>query len=108
MEAGVRGLSAFLYTVAGIVFGGIVSAVVSYYFARQASRELQAETDNLTHLITAVLQALDASGIEVRKDPGTDEYIVRISKDLHLGWRDQRHRGVEGESDAESTPQEQG
>jgi|SRR5215216_675799 len=81
-----RGMSAFSYTVASIVFGGIVSAVISYYFARRASRELRREADGLRretedvrHYVNALISYLEAAGsIEVRRDEAGRPIDVRI------------------------------
>jgi gas vesicle protein len=68
-------MSAFWYTVAGIVFGGIISAVISYIFARQSSRELRREAERLRQLTVKLIRILEASGqIEVSSwDPKTGE-----------------------------------
>jgi YD repeat-containing protein len=87
---GVRRVSAFLYTVAGIVFGGIVSAVISYVFAQRASRELREEADALRHetedvwhYVNALISYLEAAGeIEVRRDDAgrpIETHIIRAS-----------------------------
>jgi hypothetical protein len=62
----------FLYAVAGIALGGLIA----YYFSRQASKELQAETDALRretedarHFVNALISYLEAAGqIEVVRD----------------------------------------
>jgi hypothetical protein len=90
VEKGVRLLSAFFYTVAGIVFGGVVSAVISYYFARKASEELREEADKLreetkdvSHYINALISYLEAAGAisVVRDEAGRpiETRIIRLS-----------------------------
>src|SRR5215208_3248694 len=66
-------MSAFLYTVASIVLGGVISAAISYYFARQSSRELVREAEELRRLTLMLIQLLDAANaIEVKEwDPET-------------------------------------
>ena len=62
-------MSALLYTLVGIVVGGLVA----YYFSRQASKELQAEaetlrreTEDARHYVNALISYLEAAGqIEV-------------------------------------------
>jgi gas vesicle protein len=62
-------MSAFWYTVLGIVFGGLISAAISYIFARKASKELRAEayalrreTEDVRHYINALITYLEAAG----------------------------------------------
>jgi hypothetical protein len=80
----------FLYTVAGIVFGGIVSAVLSYVFAQRASRELRKEadalrheTEDVRHYVNALISYLEAAReIEVRRDDAgrpIETHIIRAS-----------------------------
>jgi hypothetical protein len=79
-------VSAFWYTVASIALGGIVSAVVSYIFARQASKELREEagalrreTEDVRHYVNALISYLEAAGsIEVRRDEAGRPLEVRI------------------------------
>ena len=79
-------MSAFWYTVAGVVFGGIVSAVISYYFSRKASKELRAEagglrreTEDVRHYINALITYLEAAGeIQVRRDENGRPIETRI------------------------------
>jgi len=86
-------MSAFLYTVAGIVFGGIVSAAISYVFAQRASKELRVEadalrreTEDVRHYINALITYLEAAGIieVVRDDAGRpiETRIIRASASM--------------------------
>jgi hypothetical protein len=86
----VRRVSAFWYTVAGIVFGGIVSALISYIFSQRASKELRTEADGLRretedvrHYVDALISYLEAAGaIEVRRDDAgrpIETRIIRLS-----------------------------
>jgi len=69
-------MSAFWYTVAGIVFGGIISTAISYYFARRASKELRKEAGDLRretrevrHYVKVLMGFLEEAGwIAVRYD----------------------------------------
>jgi gas vesicle protein len=69
-------MSAFWYTVLGIVFGGLISAAISYIFARKASKELREEadalrreTEDVRHYINALICYLEAAGaISVVRD----------------------------------------
>jgi hypothetical protein len=83
-------MSAFWYTVAGIVFGGIVSALISYIFSQRASKELRTEADDLRretedvrHYVDALISYLEAAGaIEVRRDDAgrpIETRIIRLS-----------------------------
>ena len=70
MAEGVQGVSsAFWYTVLGIVFGGLISAAISYIFARKASKELREEaarlrreTEDVKHYTDALITYLEAAG----------------------------------------------
>jgi hypothetical protein len=65
-------MSAFLYTMVGVVIGG----VISLYFSRRASRELRREADALRreaqearHYVNSLISYLEAAGqITVRRD----------------------------------------
>jgi gas vesicle protein len=66
-------MSTFWYTVAGIVFGGAVSAAVSYYFSRQGSKQLREEADKLLketedvrHYVNALISYLEAAEVTLR------------------------------------------
>jgi hypothetical protein len=96
----VRGMSAFWHTVAGIVFGGIISAVISYIFAREASKELREEADALRresedvrHYINALITYLEAAGaisvVRDENDRPIETTIIELSRaDLGArGWR---------------------
>jgi gas vesicle protein len=83
-------MSTFWHTVAGIVVGGIISAVISYIFAQQASKELREEADGLRretedvrHYINALITYLEAAGmIQVRRDENgrpIETRIIRLS-----------------------------
>ena len=71
-----RSMSAFLYTVAGVVIGGLISLAVSAYYSRRASEELRAEAERLRqesewlHDITLrMLQTISGGGqVEVNRD----------------------------------------
>jgi hypothetical protein len=70
VEEDVRGLNAFWYTVASIALGGLISAVISWIFARRASKELRAEaaalrreTEDVRHYINALITYLEAAGV---------------------------------------------
>jgi hypothetical protein len=87
---GARRVNAFWYTVAGLVFGGIVSAVISYYFSRKVSKELRAEadalrreTEDVRHYLNALITYLEAAGmIQVRRDENgrpIETWIIRLS-----------------------------
>jgi hypothetical protein len=79
-------MSEFWYTVAGIVFGGIVSAVISYIFARKASKELREEAEDLrreTREVRRYVEVLmgfleDAGQIAVTRDDRGRPTNVRI------------------------------
>jgi hypothetical protein len=65
VEEDLRRMSAFWHT----VFGGIISAVILYYFARRASKELRTEADGLRretedvrHYVDALISYLEAAG----------------------------------------------
>src|SRR5215212_11192816 len=53
-------MSAFWSTVAGVVFGAIVSAAISYIFARSASKELREEAEDLRRETREVLRYVDS------------------------------------------------
>jgi gas vesicle protein len=83
-------MSAFWYTVAGIVFGGLISAVISYIFAQKASKELREEadalrreTEDVRHYINALITYLEAAGAisVVRNEAGRpiETQIIRLS-----------------------------
>jgi hypothetical protein len=83
-------MSTFWHTVAGIVVGGIISAVISYIFAQQASKELREEADGLRretedvrHYINALITYLEAAGeiSVVRNEAGRpiETQIIRLS-----------------------------
>jgi gas vesicle protein len=54
--------SAFWHTVAGIVIGGLISTAISYYFARESSKELRNQAERLRRYNDALLTYLDAAG----------------------------------------------
>jgi hypothetical protein len=60
---------------AGIALGGIISAAISYYFARRSSQELAREAEELRRLWLMLIHLLDGAGaIEVKEwDPKTGE-----------------------------------
>lgn len=79
-------MSAFWYT----VLGAIISAVISYVFARKASRELREEadalrreTEDVRHYINALITYLEAAGIisVVRDEAGRpiETQIIKAS-----------------------------
>jgi hypothetical protein len=75
-------MSAFLYTVVGVVFGGLIAL----YFARRASQELRREADALRreteearHYVDALISYLEAAGqITVRRDEAGRPVQVQI------------------------------
>jgi hypothetical protein len=75
-------MSALLYTLVGIVVGGLVA----YYFSRQASKELQAEaetlrreTEDARHYVNTLISYLEAAGqIEVVRDEAGRPVQTRI------------------------------
>jgi hypothetical protein len=79
---------AFWHTVAGIVFGGIISAAISYYFARKSTQELRAvadglrrETEDVRHYINALITYLEAAGaISVVRDESERPIETRITR----------------------------
>jgi hypothetical protein len=79
-------MSAFLYTLVGIVVGGLIA----YYFSRQASKELRAEaetmrreTEDARHYVNTLISYLEAAGqIEVVRDEDgrpIQTKIIRLS-----------------------------
>jgi len=81
-------LSEFSSTVVGVVVGGIISAAISYYFARKASKELRKEaggllreTEDVRHYVNALISYLEAAGtIEVVRDQAGRPIEIRIIK----------------------------
>jgi gas vesicle protein len=75
-------MSAFFYTVVGVVLGGLISL----YFARRASQELRKEadalrreTDEARHYVNALISYLEAAGqITVRRDEAGKPVQVQI------------------------------
>ena len=54
-------MSAFWHTAAGIVVGGIISTGISYIFARQSSRELAREAQELRRLTFLLIELVNLS-----------------------------------------------
>jgi YD repeat-containing protein len=92
-------MSAFSSTVVGVVLGGIISAAISYYFARKASKELRKEaggllreTEDVRHYVNALISYLEAAGtIEVVRDQAGRPIEIRIIKASGCHERDRRH-----------------
>ncbi len=71
-----QGMSAFIYAIAGIVVGGVITFLVSRYYYQRASEELRAEAERLRqeserlHDITLrMLQTISGGGqVEVNRD----------------------------------------
>lgn len=85
---GCSGMSAFSSTVVGVVVGGIISAAISYYFARKASKVLckeagglLRETEDVRHYVNTLISYLEAAGtIEVVRDQAGRPIEIRIIK----------------------------
>lgn len=59
-----------LFSVAGVVVGGLITALVSRYYYKRAADDLKLETSNLRKLVSLVLSFLENEGVEmtVRRD----------------------------------------
>ena len=76
-------------TVASLLIGGAISAVISWYFYKQAGEELRREVERLRGLTIKLFQILDgANVIEVKEwDPETGEPSRwRVVKTIELLW----------------------
>ena len=96
-------MSTFLYGVAGILLGGLVTLRVAAYYSRQGSEELRTaanklrqETEDIRHYINALISYLEAAGaIRVVRDENgrpIKTQIIRVSG------------VIEGKSGAVATP----
>jgi len=71
-----QGMSAFIYAIAGIAVGGVITFLVSRYYYRRASEELHAEAERLRQeseslhdMTMRMLQTASGGGhVEVNRD----------------------------------------
>jgi hypothetical protein len=109
VEEVVRVMSAFLYTVVGIVLGGLIA----YYFFRQASKELRGEADALRretedarHYVNALISYLEAAGqIEVVRDEGGGPIQTRIVSLIGLANEEEAGRLTATQEEPPGSPQ---
>lgn len=73
-----------MYTAAGIVFGGIISALVAYVSFRSSSRQLRSEAEKLRrettdvrHYVDALITYLQAAG-SIRVTRGEDGRPLKV------------------------------
>lgn len=84
-------------TVVGVLAGGAITALFSWYFYKRAGDELREEAANLRHYVNAVLSKWEREGYEVPRDPETGTPYARVRKDLVLKWRTDADAGSAGE-----------
>jgi len=78
-------MEAFWYTVAGIVFGGIIAVAVTRHYARKSSKELHEvaedlrhEVDEVRYYVDALISYLEVAGFRVeRTAEGKPSRIIR-------------------------------
>jgi hypothetical protein len=109
VEEDVQVMSAVLYTVVGIVLGGLIA----YYFFRQVSNELRAEADALRretedarHYVNALISYLEAAGqIEVVRDEGGRPIQTKIVALRGLANEEARRLTATQEEEPPESPQ---
>lgn len=105
-------MSAFFYSAAGIVFGGIITVVISYIFARKASKELREEAEDLRretrevrHYVKVLMGFLEEAGwVEARWDDQGRPTLVRF---LRGGAASVPRPGSMGGGELKVTPPEE-
>jgi len=79
-----------------VIFGGFISAVISYAFAWLASKELRAEAESLRqetrevrYYVDALISYVEAAGIDVPRTPeGKPSRVIRREVTDQLGIND--------------------